>query len=169
MFDLVQPSRAIAVGCLSAATLFGISAPAAADPASDQARNDELAALIPAGSTDCQIGRHYPEDPFVARLGCGQNSRPGGPYSAVYSLYGSPADADTAFGLLAGSGSPVACPGAAGAQPVAWESGMVVCTTASGPRQGAPAVSWTKRSDLFVGSASGGDLTALYAWWLAAR
>ncbi|MBY0290153.1 MAG: hypothetical protein K2X52_23870 [Mycobacteriaceae bacterium] len=78
---------------------------------------------------------------FVARLGCGQNSRPGGPYNAVYTLYGSPADADTAFGILAGSGSPVACPGAAGAQPVAWGSGMVVCTTAGGPRQGAPTVS----------------------------
>ena len=161
----IRTSRAIAVGCSSAAALLGVSATAAADPTSD----DRLAGLIPAGSADCQVSQPYPEDPFLARLGCGQNSRPGGPYSAVYSLYGSPADADTAFSRLAGSGDPVACPGAAGAEAVSWGGGMVVCTTASGPRQGAPTVSWTKAADSFVGSATGNDLAALYAWWQAAR
>jgi serine/threonine-protein kinase len=166
---LLQPAQAIAVCCLFTAVLFGGSAPAAADPTTDRAHNDELAGLIPAGSADCQVGQQYPEDPFLARLGCGQNSQPGGPYGAVYSLYGSPADMDAAFGRLAGSGSPVACPGAADAQPVSWGGGMVVCTTARGPREGAPTVSWTKASNLFVGSASGGDLDSLYAWWLGAR
>lgn len=165
MKNSVRNSRAIAVGCLSAATLLVVSATAAADPAS----NDKLAGLIPAGSADCQVSQLYPEDPFLARLGCGQNSQPGGPYGAVYSLYGSPAGADTAFGRLAGSGNPVACPGAASAGPLKWGGGMVACTTASGPQQGAPTVSWTKTAELFVGSATGNDLAALYAWWLAAR
>ncbi len=169
MFELMQTARAIAIGCISAATLLGFSATAAADPTDTDASNEKLAGLIPPGSGDCQVSKQYPEDPFLARLGCGQSSQPGGPHGATYSLYGSPADVDTTFGRLAGSGNPVPCPGAAGPEPVSWGGGMVVCTTAAGPQQGAPTVSWTKTADLFVGSAMGNDLAALYTWWVAAR
>ncbi|MGZ5362991.1 MAG: hypothetical protein ACXWD8_01410 [Mycobacterium sp.] len=44
-----------------------------------------------------------------------------------------------------------------------------MCTTAGGPRQGAATVSWTKTTDLLVGSAMGNDLADLYTWWLGAR
>ena len=165
MFESTQISRAVAVGCLSAVTLIGASATAAADSPDDET----LAGLVPAGSGDCQVSNLYPEDPFIARVGCGQNGAPGGPYSAVYSLYGNPAGVDATFGRLAATGDPVPCPGATGPEPTAWGGGMVACAVATGPRQGASTVSWTKAGDVFVGSATGNDLDALYTWWLGAR
>ena len=168
MFDLIKTAHATAIGCAATLTLLGVSATAAADP-DNAASNDTLTALIQSGSGSCQVGKPYPEDPFLARLGCGQSTQHGGPYGAVYSLYGSPGDVDSAFGRLAGSGRPIPCPGAAGPEPVSWGGGMVVCTTAAGPSDGAPTVSWSKTADLFVGSAMGSDLAALYTWWLAAR
>ena len=46
---------------------------------------------------------------------------------------------------------------------------MMVCSTARGPDEGAPMLSWTKTVDLLVVSARGRDLASLYAWWLTAR
>jgi hypothetical protein len=171
MFTLIRAARAITIVCLSAVTLFGVSATATADPADNQANDDKLFALISRGYTpaDCQASKPYPQDPFLARLGCGPNSQPGGPVGAIYSLYASTADLNNTFDNYVNSGAPLACPGTTDPGPTAWQSGMVVCSTARGPSEGAPMLSWTKAGDLLVVSAMGSDLDSLYAWWLTAR
>jgi hypothetical protein len=98
-FTFVQGASAMTAACVSVVTFFGTSAQAIADPTDNQANNDKLFALLSGGYTrsDCQAGKQYPEDPFLARLGCGRNSRPGGPDAATYSLYGNIADLNKTF------------------------------------------------------------------------
>lgn len=140
-----------------------------ADPTDNQA-NDELSQMLSGGYTlaDCRASQPYPQDPFLARLGCGPNSEAGGPTGAIYSLYGTAADLNKTFAIYAHSGAALACPGAADPGPTAWPGGMVVCSAARGPNEGAPMLSWTRDADLLAVSASGSDLASLYAWWLAA-
>ncbi len=163
MSTLSRAARATIL-CLSAVILFGVSATATADPTDDQANNDKLFALLSGGYTpaDCQAGKQYPQDPFLARLGCGPNSQPGGPAGAIYSLYGNAADLNKTFNIYVNSGTPLACPGATSPGPVPWQGGSVVCTTARGPDDGAPMLSWTKTADLLVVSARGRDLASVY-------
>src|SRR5262245_54732878 len=105
-------------GCVSVIAFCSTSAPATADPTDNQANNDKLFALLSGGYTpaDCAAGKQYPEDPFLARLGCGPNSQPGGPISATYSLYGNPADLNKAFDV--NIAAPLACPGATDPGPI---------------------------------------------------
>lgn len=153
--------------------LFGVSATAIADP-TDKANTDKLFALLSAGYTpaDCQAGKPYPEDPFLARLGCGRNGQPDGPVSAIYSLYANPADLNKTFNSYVNSGTPVPCPGTTDPSPMPWQAGMVLCATSNQrPDQGAPVLTWTKDADLLVVTAKpkSRDLAALYGWWLTAR
>ena len=121
MSTLIRAARAMTILCLSAVILFGVSATATADPTDNQANNDKLFALLSVGYTpaDCQAGKQYPEDSFLARLGCGPNSQPGGPAGAIYSLYGSAADLNKTFNAYVNSGDPLACPGTTNPGPVA--------------------------------------------------
>ena len=154
--------------CLSAVTLFGTSATATADPTDNQANSDKLFALLSGGYTaaDCQAGKQYPEDPFLARLGCGRNSQPGGPNAATYSLYGNVADLNKAFGLY---GAAIPCPGTTDPGPTAWQGGTVKCGHDFYPHTSLYMLTWTKDADLVVVNAEGPDLASLYAWWLSAR
>jgi hypothetical protein len=167
MFTMLRTVRAVAVVCLSAATVFGSTGTAAAGPSS----NEKLLGLLSAGYTpaDCTPSDQYPEDPFRARFGCGANGQPGGPRSAIYSLYGTGLDLTEAFQRYASSGSPLPCPGQVDPGPIGWQNGLVVCTTARGPSDGAPTLSWTKSADLLAVSATGTDIASLYSWWLTAR
>ena len=174
MSSSIRASRAVTTVCLSAVILFGVSATANADPTDNQANTDKLFALLSAGYTaaDCQASKPYPEDPFLARLGCGPNGQPNGPVSAIYSLYGSAADLNKTFNVYVNSGAPVPCPGTTDPGPMAWQGGMVICATSNQqPDEGAPILTWTKNADLLVVTAKpkGRDLAALYAWWLPAR
>ena len=172
MSTLMRAARAVNLVCLSAAILFGVSATATADPTDNQANNDKLFAMLSGGytPTDCQASRQYPEDPFLARLGCGPNNQPGGPLRAVYSVYGSVADLDEAFNLIVGSGDPVPCPGTTDPGPIAWQGGIVLCATShTQVDAGVPMLAWTKGADLLVVNVTGRDVAALYAWWLTAR
>jgi serine/threonine-protein kinase len=167
MFTMQRAARAVAVVCLSIATVFGATGTAAAGPAS----NEKLLGMLSGGYTaaDCTPSEQYPEDPFRARFGCGANSQPGGPRSAIYSLYGAGFEVTEAFQAVAGSGSPLACPGQVDPGPIGWQNGLVVCTTARGPSEGAPTLTWTKSADLLLVSVTGSDIASLYAWWLTAR
>jgi serine/threonine kinase PknH len=149
-------------------TLFVTSAQATADPTDSRANNDRLFALLSGGYTaaDCQAGKQYPEDPFLARLGCGRNSQPGGPDGAIYSLYGNVADLNRAFNLY---GPSIPCPGTTDPGPSAWQGGMVKCGHGVYPRPSQSMLTWTRDADLVVVNARGADLASLYAWWLAAR
>lgn len=165
MSILITAARFVAIACLLVVTLIGGSTTATAQP-DDQANNDKLFAMLSGGYTpaDCQAGKQYPEDPFLARLGCGPNSQEGGPTGATYSLYGSAADMNTVFTRRLGD--PIACSETTGAGPVAWPGGMVQCSHNS---RAGTALSWTRDTDLLVVVASGPDVASLYNWWLTAR
>lgn len=167
MFTLLRAARAGAVVCLSAATIFGSSATAAAGPI-----NDKLLGMLSAGYTpaDCTLAEPPAEaDPYRSRFNCGPNAQPGGPRSAVYSLYGAGYEVTEALQAVAASGSPLACPGQVDPGAIGWQNGLVVCTTGRGPSEGAPTLTWTKSADLLLVSATGTDIASLYAWWLTAR
>ena len=110
MFTFIRGARAMTAACVAAVTFCGTSVTATADPTDNQANNDKLFAQLSGGYTpaDCQTGKQYAEDPFLARLGCGRNSRPGGPNAATYSLYANVSDLKKAFSLY---GAPFPCPG----------------------------------------------------------
>ncbi|MFI5511218.1 hypothetical protein ACIA48_27480 [Mycobacterium sp. NPDC051804] len=135
----IRTSRAIAVGCLSAATLLGVSATAAADPTSD----DKLAVLIPAGSADCQVSQPYSEDPSSPDLAAARTVNRA---------------ARTAPSTRCTEAPPTWIRPSAD-----WLAAVVPSHALERPAW------WTKTADSFVGSATGSDLTALYTWWLGAR
>jgi hypothetical protein len=168
MFTFVQSARAITAACVSLVTFSGTSATASADPTDNQANNDKLFALLSGGYTpaDCHAGKQYPEDPFLARLGCGRNSQPCGPSAATYSLYGNIANLNKTFNLY---GASIPCPGTSDPRPVAWQGGMVKCGHDIYPQQSQSMLTWTKDADLLVVNAEGPDLASLHAWWLTAR
>ena len=168
MFTFVQGARAMTAVCVFVVTFFGTAATAAADPADNQANNDKLFALLSGGyaAADCQAGKQYPEDPFLARLGCGRNSQPGGPNAATYSLYGNSADLNKAFNLY---GPSIPCLGTTDPGPGAWQGGMVKCGHDFYPHTSQSMLTWTRDADLVVVNVEGPDLASLYAWWLSAR
>ena len=160
---------AMTAACVSVVPPVATSLTATADPADNQANNDKLFALLSGGYTpaDCKAGKQYPEDPFLARLGCGPNSQPGGPVGATYSLYGNPADLNKAFNV--NSAAPLPCPGTTDPGPIAWEGGMVKCGHDFYPQQSQSMLTWTKDADLVVVNVEGADLASLYDWWLSAH
>lgn len=165
MSILITAARVLAIACLLVASLIAGSTTATAEP-DDQANNDKLFAMLSGGYTpaDCQAGKQYAEDPFLARLGCGPNGQPGGPRGATYSLYANANDMNNAFNKRLGD--PIACSETTGAGPVAWPGGMVQCSYNS---RAGTALSWTRDADLLVGVVSGTDVGSLYNWWLTAR
>jgi serine/threonine kinase PknH len=174
MSTLIRAARAMTIVCLSAVIGFGQSPTATADPTGTQSNNDKLLGLLSGGyiPAECQASKPIPGDPFLARQGCGPNDLPGGPSSAIYSLYGSVADLNNSFNVAVNSGTPVPCPGTTGPGPIAWQGGMVLCATSNQESDtGAPFMAWTRNADLLMVSAKpkGRDLAPLYAWWLTAR
>jgi hypothetical protein len=168
MFTFVRAAKAMTAACVFVASYFGTSATATADPTGDQANNDKLFALLSGGYTpaDCRAGNQYPQDPFLARLGCGRNGQPGSPKAATYSLYGNIADLNKAFDIY---GASIPCPGTTDPGPTAWQGGRVKCGHDFYPQESQSMLTWTRDSDLVVVNIEGPDLASLYAWWLTAR
>jgi hypothetical protein len=79
-------------------------------------------------------------DFISAKFGCGPNSQPGGPLGAIYTLYGNAADLNSAFDRQVHSYVSVPCPGTTDPGPIAWQGGMVLCTTSRGHEEGEPRV-----------------------------
>src|ERR1700739_1387465 len=124
-----QPLRMLAgtamtAACVSAIAFCGTPATAPADPTDNQANSDKLFAVLSGGFTpaDCQAGPQSPQDPFLARVFCHHQHVSGGPYGAIYSLYGNPADLSQAFNQY---GAPIPCPGATDPGPIHWQCGMM--------------------------------------------
>jgi hypothetical protein len=78
-----QLAQVLTFGCLCAAALHAAGT-ATADPAHD----DTPFPLLSGGYTaaEWQASNPYPEDPFLARLGCGPNSQPDSPSTAIVGL-----------------------------------------------------------------------------------
>jgi serine/threonine-protein kinase len=159
---------AIAAACVSVVTPVATSLTATADPADNQASNDKLFALLSGGFTpaDCQAGPRSPGDPFLARVFCHHQHVSSGPYGAIYSLYGNPADLSQAFNQY---GAPIPCPGTSDPGPGPWQGGMMTCGHDFYPQTSGFTVTWTRNADLVLANVDGRDLTDLYGWWLANR
>ena len=168
MFTFIEGARVTTAVRISVVTLFGASATATADPADNQANNDKLFPLLSGGFTpaDCQASPQSPEDPFLARVFCHHQHVSSGPYGAIYSLYGNPADLRQAFNQY---GAPIACPGTTDPGPIPWQGGIMKCGHDFYPQTGGFIVTWTRDADLVLANVDGRDLTDLYGWWLAAR
>lgn len=168
MLTFVQGARAITAACVCAVTFLGGSPTATADPAANQANNDKLFAMLSGGFTpaDCQAGPQSAHDSFLARVFCHHQHVSSGPYGAIYSLYGNPADLSQAFNQY---GAPIPCPGTTDPAPVPWQGGTMKCTHDIYPQTSGFALTWTRDADLVLVNVDGADLTDLYGWWLAAR
>jgi serine/threonine kinase PknH len=168
MFTFVRGARVMAAACVSVVTFVGTSTTASADPTDNRANNDKLFALLSGGYVpgDCRASTQYPQDPFLARIGCGRNSQPGGPNAATYSLYGNIADLNKIFNQY---GASISCPGTTDPGPIAWQRGMMKCGHAFYPQQSQSTLTWTKDADLVVVNVEGPNLATLYAWWRTAR
>jgi hypothetical protein len=165
MSMLITAAKTLAIAGLLIVTIIHGPTTARADP-DNQVNNDKLFAMLSGGYTpaDCQASKQYPEDPFLARLGCGPNGQEGGPTGATFSLYATDADMNAAFNRRLGD--PIACSETTGPGPVSWSVGMVQCSHNS---RAGTALSWTRNADLLVGVVSGSDVGSLYNWWLTAR
>lgn len=108
----------------------------------------------------------------LAQVNCDENSDPGGPLSATYTLARGKAALDAAFNDTVQAANRVNCPGNI-QSPGPWRrnatpekiSGMLFC----GLRESQPTVIWTDDADLVVSSVRAGprgpNFPQLYAWW----
>lgn len=127
-----------------------------------------LLSVVPSGYESCEPVRP-PVRGALATVDCGQNSNPGGPQSASYSLFPTIDDLNDAFDQSNGEDTLRDCPGGL-ESPGTWDydstpeevEGSVAC----GDYQGAPDIMWTKNSDLMLGVAQGRDLDELHQWWV---
>lgn len=149
MIRLACTVAAVAVAAVSSAT------PANADPMS------ELMGLLPAGysSGACQA---IDRGTSLAAVSCGANSRPGGPTSAIYQLFGDDASLQEAFATaLSGlEWTAAPCPGTRSPDPAPLTNsdgtryGSVVCARARTFRTDRDGgVAWTRDAQRFVGVA----------------
>lgn len=127
-----------------------------------------LLGVVPSGYASCEPLRP-PVSGALATVECGQNTNPGGPATASYSLFQTVEALDEAFRQSNDEDTLQQCPGGA-ESPGTWDydstpdqvEGWVAC----GTYEGTPDIMWTKSSDLMLGIAQGDDLTELHQWWV---
>lgn len=115
-----------------------------------------------------------PIDPVtdaIATVDCEQNSKPGGPEIARYSLFPDQATLDRHFDTaIKEDDELVTCPGSDAQSPTTWHytstpdqvEGRVAC----GTYKGGPDILWTRNADLMLADGQGPDMAALHDWWL---
>lgn len=125
--------------------------------------------LLPAGYTSSSC---TPVRPRVAgslsTLDCGQNSEPGGPPKARYSLYTNAAALAANFKASSDADTLMPCPDGY-KSPGTWNykstpdqvAGSIACGTYNNNQD----VTWTKDSQLLLGDAQGPNLAELQQWW----
>lgn len=127
-----------------------------------------LLGVVPSGYASCEPLRP-PISGALATVECGQNSNPGGPATASYSLFQTVDALEEAFRQSNDEDTLQQCPGGADS-PGTWDfdstpdqvEGWVAC----GTYEGTPDIMWTKSSDLMLGIAQGENLDALHQWWV---
>jgi serine/threonine kinase PknH len=126
-----------------------------------------LLGAVPAGYDFCEPVKP-PISGALVTVDCGQNTSPGGPQTASYSLYQTTDALDDAFGSAVDQGTLQDCPGG-GENPGTWDyentPESVEGSMACGLYQDTPEIVWTKYSDLMLGMAQGGELADLHNWW----
>ncbi|MGV9803328.1 hypothetical protein ACWDTP_35265 [Mycobacterium sp. NPDC003449] len=131
-----------------------------------------LHSLLPAGYTDQSCKPVPAPRNALAQMSCGQNSDPGGPPSATYTLLKDKAALSAAFDSTVAASSMVVCPGRI-QSPGPWRrnatpdqiSGILFC----GVQQGRPLLAWTDDADLLLSEIRAEDqrpaFPELYTWW----
>ncbi|TXI52316.1 MAG: serine/threonine protein kinase [Mycolicibacterium mageritense] len=178
---IVTAAAAVVAAATAALTLTSQPDPApqtaAAAPTSvthpDSHNARWLTELLPAGYPDhaCTPSDTSTEDRTV--LTCDQNTDPGGPQAATYTLFSTPDALPAALQQVIDKTTVVTCPGRI-QSPGPWRRndtpsitrGTVVC----GLRNGVARIIWTDTSenllaDVHTGAQSSPSLDALYAWW----
>jgi serine/threonine kinase PknH len=127
-----------------------------------------LLMAVPVGYVSCDPVRP-PAAGALATVECGQNSKPGGPASAFYSLYQTVDALDDAFAQSTDEDTVQDCPGG-NTSPGTWDydstpeqvEGSVACGTFGD----GPEIIWTKSSDLLLAITQGENLETLHQWWV---
>lgn len=127
-----------------------------------------LLEAVPSGYRSCEPVRPPVAD-ALATVDCGQNSNPGGPETARYSLFPTVEALDGGFASAIDEDAVVDCPGGR-PSPSTWDydstPGQTEGSVACGSFEGSPEVVWTKSSDLMLGLAQGSDLDTVHQWWV---
>ncbi|CAN5887203.1 hypothetical protein BH10ACT9_BH10ACT9_35270 [soil metagenome] len=127
-----------------------------------------LLGAVPGGYESCDPLRP-PVSGALASVDCGQNSLPGGPQSARYSLFPTVDALDEGFRAATDEDVLQPCPNGSDS-PGTWDydstPGSVEGSVACGTFEGTADIMWTKNSDLMLGVAQGGDLDGLHQWWV---
>ena len=144
------------------------STTASVDPEA-QAR---LLRLLPAGYPSNSCTPVAATEGVLAQVNCENNSDPGGPLSATYTLVSDKTALDAAFDDIVRASTRVNCPGNI-QSPGPWRrnatpqktSGVLFC----GMQESRPTVAWTDDDDLVVSTVQSGPpgptFDQLYAWW----
>ncbi|MEB3061486.1 serine/threonine-protein kinase [[Mycobacterium] zoologicum] len=130
-----------------------------------------LLKLLPAGYPEGTCKSTQPLDGAIAAMTCGRNVDPGGPPSAIYSLFEDAEAMRQSFDNTTHSSTVVECPNKI-LSPGAWhaansqeKSGMLLCAN----RQGAPLLAWSNEKHLVIGSVRSEhntpSLEQIYSWW----
>ncbi|TRW85409.1 hypothetical protein FK535_08365 [Mycolicibacterium sp. 018/SC-01/001] len=138
-------------------------------PEQAQAR---LMGMLPQGYAADSCETVVPAQGALAQVSCGQNTDPGGPLTATYTLATDKAAVKDLFDDIVSTSSVVDCPGNI-QSPGPWRrnatpqqtAGTLVC----GFQQSKPTVGWSTDADLLVSQVQSGptgpNMVQLYTWW----
>jgi hypothetical protein len=139
----------------------------------DDVAETKLRTLLPPGYGPSACTAVDPEGDVTATVRCAANSDPGGPQSAIFSVFGDAAALRAAFAKAAVDNSVVVCPGNI-QSPGPWRrnsapqqpAGDLLCALTPSHT---PIVVWTSTRDLLLAEITGElpatSLSGLYAWW----
>ncbi|OBI29063.1 serine/threonine-protein kinase [Mycolicibacter sinensis] len=143
-------------------------------PAAEPVEVVRLRTFLPPGQPLDSCRSFIASSHAVAEVRCTANTDPGGPTSAIYTMYADRAALRAAFDALVRSSSAVTCPGQIqspgpwrhGTTPPGKSDGMLMCSIGRG---GVSEVSWTNDASLVLShgqvDASPTGLERLFAWW----
>lgn len=165
IFWMVRPSAETPPSPSAASTTSVSATP-------DAEAQTRLSRMLPAGypAGSCKAAG-APKD-ALAQVTCDNNSDPGGPMSATYTLARNKAALDATFNAVVQTSTRVNCPGNI-QSPGPWRrnatpdktSGILYC----GTQDGRPLVAWTDDARLIVNAVQSGPqgptFDELYAWW----
>ncbi|MEW5813242.1 MAG: hypothetical protein AB1925_27790 [Actinomycetota bacterium] len=138
-------------------------------PEQAQAR---LMRMLPRGYAPDSCESVVPAQGALAQVSCGQNTDPGGPLSATYTLAADKGAVKDLFDNIVSTSSVVDCPGNI-QSPGPWRrnatpqqtAGTLVC----GFQQSKPTVGWSTDADLLISEVQSGptgpNMVQLYTWW----
>lgn len=133
---------------------------------------DRVLSLVPRGYPAGACTPVVPPNGALTQVSCTENTDPGGPLVATYTLARDDGALETMFEEVVDTSAVVNCPGNI-QSPGPWrrnaapdqEAGTLVC----GFQQGRPTIAWTTASDQLLSEIHSGpqgpNMVQLYTWW----